>query len=177
VPEKTKAADLPRDEQGMAALLKRARAGDTSTLPALREMLRHPEAVAAFGGDLAQQAEASLVRAASGDDLAFREALLRKTALLREELQGPAPTPLERLLVERVVACWLQVQDADVRYAQAKGPSLAQGDYLQRRIDRAHKRFLTAARTLALVRRLALPVLVAQVNVAGRQVNKVVSGP
>jgi hypothetical protein len=36
---------------------------------------------------------------------------------------------------------------------------------------------LTAARTLALVRRLALPVLVAQVNVAGRQVNKAVSGP
>jgi hypothetical protein len=177
VSETTKAVDVPRDAQGMAALLKRARAGDASTLPAVRELLRHPEAIGAFGGDLAQQAELSLVQAASGDDLAFREALLRKTALLREELQGPSPTPLERLLVERVVACWLQVQDADIRYAQAKNPSLAQGDYLQRRIDRAHKRFLTAARTLALVRRLALPVLVAQVNIADKQVNKVVSGP
>ena len=89
--------------------------------------------------------------------------------LLRAELLGPTPTPLERLLVERVVACWLQVQDADVRYAQAKNPSFALGDYLQRRMDRAHKRFLTAARTLALVRRLALPVLVQQVNVAAQQ--------
>jgi hypothetical protein len=171
--EKTKAADVPRDEQGMVALLKRAQAGDASTLPALRELLRRPEVVEAFGGNMAGPAEASLISAAAGDNLAFREALLRKMALLRAELQGASPTPLERLLVERVVACWLQVQDADVRCAQAKNPSLAWGDYLQRRMDRAHKRFLTAARTLALVRRLALPVLVAQVNIADKQVNKI----
>jgi hypothetical protein len=33
-------------------------------------------------------------------------------------------------------------------------------------IDRAHRRYLSAIKALALVRRLALPVLVAQVNVA-----------
>jgi hypothetical protein len=34
-------------------------------------------------------------------------------------------------------------------------------------MDRAHRRYLSALRTLALVRKLALPVL--QVNIAGKQ--------
>src|SRR5262249_40582292 len=150
-------------------LLKRARGGDASTLPVLRRMLQDPEAVDLFGGDLAFQAEQSLIGAAAGEDLAFKEALTRKLALLRAELAGPNPTPVERLLVERIVACWLQVQDADVRYAQAKNLSLDWGDYYQRRMDRAHKRYLAAIKTLALVRKLAVPVL--QVNIARKQVN------
>ena len=44
---------------------------------------------------------------------------------------------MERLLVERVVACWLQVQDADARSAQGqKGCTFAQAEYWQRRMDR-----------------------------------------
>src|SRR5262245_53031389 len=95
--------------------------------------------------------------------------MLRKLELLRAELAGPSPSPVERLLVERAVACWLQVQDADVRYAQAQpgGPSTAHNEFLQRRMDRAHRRYLSALRTLALVRKLAVPVL--QVNVAHKQ--------
>jgi hypothetical protein len=47
--------------------------------------------------------------------------------------------------------------------------TLAQADYRQRTRDRAHRRYLSAIRTLALVRKLAAPVL--QVNIAKRQVN------
>jgi hypothetical protein len=167
----TKPADVavPTEPDELRKFLKRAHAGDESTLPALRKLLERPAAVDALG-DLARQAEYSLINNAAGKDLAFKEGLARKLELLRAELAGPSPTPLERRLVERVVACWLQVQDADIRYAQARGDcSLAQGDYYQRRMDRAHRRFLSAVRTLAVVRRLALPVLLAQVNVAARQ--------
>ena len=74
-------------------------------------------------------------------------------------LGKPSPVPLSQ-----------QVQDADVRYAQGqKDCTIAQSDYYQRRMDRAHRRFLSAVRTLAVVRRLALPVLLAQVNVAAKQ--------
>ena len=88
---------------------------------------------------------------------------------MRADLAGPNPTPIERLLVERVVACWLQVQDADVRYAQAKDLSLKWYEYCQRRMNHSHKRYLSAVKTLALVRKLAVPVL--QVNIAKKQVN------
>src|SRR5205823_4272861 len=121
------------------------------------------------GGDLALEAEQSLVRAAAGTNLALKLSLTRKLELLRTELAGPKPTPIERLLVERAVACWLQVQDADIRYAQAKDLGIKWGDYFQNRIDRTHRRFLSALKTLALVRKLAVPVL--QVNIARKQVN------
>jgi hypothetical protein len=154
-------------------LLKRAQGGDASTLPALRKVLESPVTVELFG-NLAEQAERSFIDAAAGKNLVLKEALTRKLQLLREELAGPNPSPVERLLVERVVACWLQVQDADVRYAQSQRDcSFAQGEYQQRRMDRAHKRYLSALKTLALVRKLAVPVL--QVNIGKRQVN--VAGP
>jgi hypothetical protein len=154
----------------LLSLIKRAEGGDRSTLPELRRILSEPSAVDLLGGDLARQAEEAFVNNAAGKNLVFREALTRKLELLRAELCGPDPTPVERLLVERVVACWLQVQDADARYAQALGEApVAHGDYQQRRMDRAHRRYLSALRTLALVRRLAVPVL--QVNVARKQVN------
>jgi hypothetical protein len=157
------------------ALVQRAEKGDASTLPALRELLKEPAAVDLLGGELARQAEASLIHKAAGDNLAFREALTRKLELLRAELAGPAPTPLERLLVERVAACWLQLHDADVRLAQQEHKlSLAQAEYHQRSRDRAHKRYLSAIKTLAVVRKLAVPVL--QVNIARKQVNVASAG-
>jgi hypothetical protein len=171
VPNATKPADeaVPT-EADLRKLVKRAQSGDASTLPVLRKMLENPALVDGLGGDLARQAELSFIQAAAGEDLAFQEALRRKMELLRAELAGSSPTPLERLLVERVVACWLQVQDADVRYAQGqKGCTFEQGEYQQRRQDRAHKRYLSALKALALVRKLALPVL--QVNIARKQVN------
>jgi hypothetical protein len=153
----------------MRKIIQRAQKGDASTLPALHKMLEDPFWVNACG-NLAQQAERSFVQTAAGKDLAFQEGLTRKLELLRAELSGPNPTPIERLLVERVVACWLQVQDADIRYAQGQRDcTIRQAEYYQNRMDRAHKRYLSALKTLAVVRKLAVPVL--QVNIARKQVN------
>jgi hypothetical protein len=170
VSELTKVVEEP--PQNLAEFrrfLDRARAGDEATLPALRNLLSDPAYVDRLGGDLARQAEWSLIEAAAGKDLAIKEALKCKLDLLRAEQLGPDPTALERLLVERVVACWLQVQEADIRTAQAKDLSLKWADFYQKRMDRAHRRFLSAAKTLATVRRQALPVF--QVNIAKKQVN------
>lgn len=155
-----------KPSESLQELLKRARTGDDS---ALQTILQDPELIDATGGNLALQAELSFVNAAAGDDTVFRATLMRKMSLLRAELAGANPTPIERLLVERVVACWLQVQDADVRYAQAKDLSIKWSEYYQRRMNHSHKRYLTALKTLALVRKLTLPVL--QVNIAKNQTN------
>jgi hypothetical protein len=158
------------DRKELEELLRRAREGDKTTLPALREMLQRPEAVAEFGGDLAEQAEWSLLQATAGKNLVWREALARKMELLRGELAGPSPTPLERLLVDRVAACWLQLHHAEIVYFQnMKRLSLPWADFHQRRITHIHRRYLAAIKALATVRRLAVPAL--QVNIARRQVN------
>jgi hypothetical protein len=99
-----------------------------------------------------------------------RLAQSRKLPLLKAELAGPDPTPLERLLADRVAACWLQLHYYEAILAQSLGNmTIAQGHYQQRRIDSAHRRYLAAIKTLALVRKLAVPVL--QVNIAKKQVN------
>jgi len=157
--------------EAMLEIIERAQSGDATAMPALREMLdRVPSIREMLGADLERTVEYSISKSLGGEDnLAFREAIKRKLAALREELEGPTPSPTERLLVDRIVACWLQLQEADLRYAQAGNCSFAQANYYLRRQDRAHRRFLTAMKTLATVRKMGLPVL--QVNIGENQVN------
>jgi hypothetical protein len=154
-------------------LVKRAQKGDRTLLPRLREVLKDPAAVDLLGGNLARYAQLTLIEKFSGQNLLFKESLARKLELLRAELAGPNPEPLERLLVERVLACWLHLHHLEQVYAQQDGMSLELGSYYQRCLSAAQKRYLAAIKTLAMVRKLAVPVL--QVNIANRQVN--VAGP
>jgi hypothetical protein len=93
----------------------------------------------------------------------------QRTQRLRAELGGANPTRLERLLVERIVACWLHLHHLEMIYAGKESMSLELGSYYQRSLTSAQKRYLTAIKTLAVVRTLAAPVL--QVNIAKKQVN------
>jgi hypothetical protein len=54
-------------------------------------------------------------------------------------------------------------------YANDEGLPEKQVELHQHKVDRAHARFLSALRTLAQVRKLAVPAL--QINVARNQVN------
>jgi hypothetical protein len=160
----------PRNADEVRAFLKRTQAGDRSTLPVLQTMLRDPECVRVFGGELAESVEGAFLRAMSKDDVGFQEAARRKLESLRAELLGQGNTPVERLLVERVVACRLQVQDAELRYAHGQDKlNIRQADYHQRRMDAVNRRYLAALKALALVRKLAVPAL--QINLARKQVN------
>ena len=60
------------------------------------------------------------------------------------------------------------------RFVKASDMSITQADYFQRRIHRAHQRFLSAVETLARVRKLAGPTL--QLNIARNQVNMAGAG-
>jgi hypothetical protein len=162
------------NDSDLSAVLRRARSGDESALPALRRVLDTGELVESLG-NLALQVEATLIKNAAGENLAFKEGLGRKMAKIRADLAGPDAPPLERLLADRVAVCWLSLHDVEVRFAQSCNDlTIKQADYWQRRINSAHKRYLTAIKTLATVRKLALLAL--QVNIARKQVNVVAPG-
>jgi len=159
-----------RNEQRTARLLEYAGKGDRAAISELRELFNAKPSLWEIVGNLATQAECTLVKVASADNTLAKEAMYKKLKAMKEELAGSAPTPLEQLLVERVVACWFQVHYADVIYTQnMKGISLEQGNYYQQRQDRAHRRYMSAIRTLAQVRRLLIPPV--QVNIGNQQVN------
>ena len=154
----------------MNTLLRRADEGDPRAVSQLREMLGEVPAVWDELGDMARQAEDSLIRVAAGKNELTQEAIGRKLRALRREIAGPDPAPLERLLVERIAACWLHLHYVEgVYYQNMKGQTIAQADYHQRQIDHAQRRYLAAIRALAQVRRLDLPAV--QLNIAEKQVN------
>jgi hypothetical protein len=152
----------------------RAHEGDKTVLPALREVLDEMPELARKFVDPADQAEQIMVQNYGGDDLLIKEAMPRTLKLMRKELAGDNPSPLERLLVERVVATWFQLQYFEGLYAQnIRSLTIPQAEFHQKRIDRAQRRHLSAVRILAQVRKLLKPGVpqVAQINIAEQQIN------
>lgn len=141
----------------LSRLLERARLGDAAVLPALRQFLERTPELWRDYGDLAAQVRAVWVRLASGPDLLRVECLTRQLDALAAEVAGASPTPLERLLAERVAICWLQVSYYDGLLTQSKESPPAQVRQLRQQLDAAHRRYLTAIKMLATVRKLLTP--------------------
>ena len=157
-----------RETPDILSLIRRAEGGDKSAMTELRPLLNHAPGAWEMAGNLAIRAENALVNVAAGRDEVLREALTKKVAMLKVELGGE--TPLENLLVERVVACWLNVYYNDALHAmRMNNITWAESEYFQRRQERANRQYLQAIRTLAQVRRLLLPAV--QVNIGAQQVN------
>jgi hypothetical protein len=91
-------------------LLVRANAGDKEVMPELRWGLEEMPELARRFGNPAAHVERATIEGYAGEDLLAKESMSRNLALMREELAGEDPSPLERLLAERVVATWLQLQ-------------------------------------------------------------------
>jgi hypothetical protein len=144
----------------------RARRGDLEALPRLLELLDDRPDLSQSYGDVAKHALASWIKPIAGDDLALEESTARKADSMRAEVAGRAPSPLELLLADRVVATWLQLAHAEVMLAQARDASLKLLIFAEKRLDGATRRHLTAIGALATLRRLlpTSPALVAIEN-------------
>jgi hypothetical protein len=151
----------PHDVDRLAELVQRAQQGDVSVLALLREALVADSTVWQEYGDLAAQAQEAWLQLLAGTDYLLAESVRLKLAALRQELGAEGSSPLEKLLVERIVACWLQTHYADALYAQAKGPQSTTSvrQELMKRQDSSQRRYLAAIKQLALVRKLLKPAL------------------
>jgi hypothetical protein len=154
-------------------LAEKARRGDNGALAEIRRALagRAERLIQLGSGDLARGVESLAIASLAGEDQLFRDGVRAKMDLLRAELGGPQPSPIERLLAERAALCWLDCHGADLvaEVEGRKGMDAKARDYHDRRRERAHRRYLSALKTLAQIRKLALPAI--QVNIGGQQVN------
>ena len=161
-------SELIEDSGKLMALIDRAQDGDKEALPVLRRVLDETPRIARFV-DLARDVERSIVEKISGNDVFTQEAIPRNLKAMRKEIAGESPSPLERLLAERITVCWLELQYFEAIYAQNLGKlTITQSDYHQRRIDKAHRRYLSSIKALAQIRKMGPAV---QINIAEQQIN------
>jgi hypothetical protein len=166
--DKVSASDLIENRGKLLALIERAQDGAKDALPDLRKVLDEAPRIARYI-DLARNVERSMVERMSGDDLFTREAIPHNLKAMRKEIAGENPSPLERLLAERITVCWLELQYFEAIYLQNLGDmTMTQSEYHQRRIDKAHRRYLSSIKALAQIRKMAPSM---QINIAKKQIN------
>ncbi|MSS72856.1 MAG: hypothetical protein EXS64_15385 [Candidatus Latescibacteria bacterium] len=151
-----------RDER-LTYLSKRVEEGGQWALDQLKQTEpAFAEKMIAKYDDLQKKVENFLVSNLGGEkNLFFREGVRRQMDQLQSDLYGTSSSPLERLMVGRILICWLHALRADVI---DPGESLQNASLVQETRDRTNRRFLRACRELAEVRKLLGPNI--QVNVA-----------
>lgn len=165
------AALSERDGVDVSALFSNMCDGDSTARDKIAAYMREDSTLANAVARSSSTAITNWIRYGADDDFS-RVVLETRTKQLRRSILGDNPTPLERLLVERIAVCSLQVQIAETKYigAMKAGTTLHNVRFFEDMQDRAHRRYLGSIKALAQVRRLQLPT-VAQLNVGTNQVN------
>ena len=157
----------------LRGLADRAEAGDAEARRELRKAVHEssPEVVAR-ASDIARTGQKVLISSAAGNDPLVQEALLARLDLVRAEIAGEDPTPLEEILSERIVSLWLLVETLDALVSVQLYPELPPEKrtpmstlrHILKWQEGASRRYLAALKTLAQVRKL-------QSNTPGIQYN------
>ena len=84
----------------------------------------------------------------------MRESVRRESDRLRAELLGEKPTPIERLLVDQLIITKLELQNRQLRAAEAPGVTPGQSSSEAKRLAGAQKRFFAAVKSLETNRKL-----------------------
>jgi len=146
---------------------------DPKDLANLHAVLRAEPTLARVLFDLSATNTERVISALGGGDALVREALSVTVESMRDALGYQEAPALERGLIERVVTCWLRVEQAERGYTGLLNQTevvIAHADWWERRMTAAHGRYLRAVESLARVRRLTRPSAL-QINVGDRQVN------
>ena len=148
--------------------IERAQDGDETALPIIREHLRaRPDDYWQLV-NYARVVQNAQIKAYTGAGLYVQEVMHEVVRRLREDLEGENPSPLESLLVDRIISCYLHVNFAENEYTDSVGPGarLEVAEYMQKRLDRANKRYIAAIKALAQVRKMGPAI---QINIAQQQ--------
>jgi len=137
-----------------------ARRGDIRILPRLRDTLDETPDLWRHCGNLTLQAQESWLQLIAGKNLFMSETLRHHLDAMRCELVGANGNALERLLVDRILACYVQVLYFDSHEGQYPGGQNSKFDqYRMQRQDLAHRQYLSAIKMLTTVRHITVKTI------------------
>ncbi len=138
----------------LKSLVDRAKAGDATATPELRATLeRHPE-VWQYAGDLSAMVEHAWTQSLAADYALASESIRLTIDEMKKDLAGEHPTRLERMLVDQVISCWLELKHAEHTHASVERSSLDRAAFALKRLESGQKRYLDAVKTLTAIRKL-----------------------
>jgi len=148
--------------------------GDKKARGELRRVLREsgPEVVRE-ASELSQIGQHGLIKTAARGDALAEEALVVRLDMMRSEIAGPDPSPLEVLLVEKIVSVWILTELLELLLSAQLTTELPKRQQMSHSFlkfylgwqEQAHRRLLSTIRELARVRRLQSGVPSSQTNV------------
>jgi len=152
--EQPRSPEEPPVVAELRALVRQAQEGGASVLPRIREILdEHPE-IWRHVGNLGLLVERAWLSVLTNDDSVGMEALRRSIEELRADLAGAHPTRLEKMLVDQVIANWLEVKHAESVSADPGPASLDQAAFCLKRLESAQRRYGDSIKSLATIRQL-----------------------
>jgi len=145
----------------------------TSLLNANKEMKLWRSVVGM--GELAEETVLDTILGGQSRGHGSRECWRQRLVSMRTDLGYASSPPLERLLIQQVSLCWLNLNLTEYRHTKIMQQSitLTLGIYWDKRLTGAQRRFTRACESLARVRRLSRRIPI-QVNIAtqgGQQIN------
>jgi hypothetical protein len=131
---------------------------------------QHPE-LSLLAGSLDEWMQRRIVSSLAHNP-ALREVTIANLEVMRRELGHGQASPLEQTLIEHVVTCWLRFQEVSHWYQNHmdKQHTLTSGEYWEKRLTAAQRRYLRAVETLARVRKLTQRMPEIQLNIAKQQI-------
>lgn len=156
-------ADVQERLDELRDLSEKAEAGDKDARRQLKQAVREsaPEVIAR-ASDVSRRAQHMLIETAAGGSELAQYALSGRLDVMREEIAGDNPTPLEVLLTEQVVSGWLWLTLLDALnsaqfWKRAPSEVRVSPSYVRHMVklqESAHRRFLSSVQALARVRKL-----------------------
>ncbi len=142
------------DLKALDACVRRANDGDKDALTRLRNFLEQQPQIWQHVGDLAVVAERAWIALIANGCSLTKESMQRKLAQLKSELQHESDSVVERMLVDTVVATWLELNHLRTVDANGRGRTATQASLMIKRLESAQKRHHNALKQLTHIRKL-----------------------
>lgn len=143
--------DVTFDLEEFERVVRRANQGSDTALLELREILSNQPAIWKTLSDLGSHVRQQLLQLVAGDNAAILESLelnLGNLSIhLASESNNKLPPTIQRLLIDRVLVCWLEIHHCQAQYSQPRISRTVQG-FWERQLDRAQSRYLRAITAL-----------------------------
>jgi hypothetical protein len=152
----------------------RAADGDKKARGELRRLMRESgPAVVREASEVARIGQRALIKTAACGDTLAEEALVIRLDMMRSEIAGPDPSPLETSLVEKIVSVWILTELLELFLSAQLTTELPKSQRMSHSFlkfylgwqEQAHRRLLSAIRELARLRRLQSGAPNSQTNV------------